>query len=406
MTDFSIESGVRIPDREKRDAKRDLQQSIGDVTIDVDAAQSGAGGASTAGLAGGAGALDELSDQTDLLQSISDELEKIGVSGGGGGGGGGGSLLGGTSGVAIGSALTGGGGLLGTVLGKGKSGLGSLLKGRGSITGAIGRSPFTMLSQTAGRRDVSSRAGQGASGPVTGAMSDIATGDFQLKEDFWPDLSPPEDLWNVDLSPPKSLWGFDLSPPNDLWGFDLSPPDNLWNVDLSPPDDLWGIDLSPPDDLWGVDLSPPGDLWGIDLSPPADIWNVDLSPPDDLWPSIKLPTSGIWSALNPNSGDNGRVSEGTQDVRGKTSGPTPGRTSIEGFSPPSSPSNQSSTAASPAPSSAGAEPRIDVVVQEVAARIDRGRALEDALQGALETVTPEIKNEVVAQIQEDMPGRL
>ncbi|MCD2204408.1 hypothetical protein [Halobacterium sp. KA-6] len=381
MTDFTVESGIRIPDREKREAKRDLEQSIGDVTIDVDATQGGpGGGGSAASLAGGAGALDELSDQTDLLTDIHQELEKIGVSGGGGSGGGG-SLFGGTSGVAIGSMLGGGGGLLGTVLGKGKSGLGSLLKGRGSIKGLIGRSPFTILSQTAGERNVGPRSG-GAGGPVTSVMGDIATGEFQLKEDFWPNLKPPDNFWNVDLSPPNDLWGIDLSPPNDLWGVDLSPPDNLW----------------------GVDLSPPG----------------------DLWPDLNAPSQGFWSFLNPNSGGNGRIEEGTQDAPGQTTvGPT---SNFDGFGGPvelpdnnevpdyvsemspaekqqwamnNNPSSQATSTAS-----TGQAPRVDVVVQEVAARIESGRTLEEALRAELENVTPEIKDEVVAQIRDDMPNRL
>lgn len=393
MTDFTIESGVRIPDREKRDAKRDLQQSIGDVTIDVEAAQSGTGGgASTTSLAGGAGVLDALDEQTDVLREMHNELEKIGVSGGGNSSSGG--LLDGSSGVAVGSVLSGGtGGLLGTVLGKGKDGLRSLLKGRGSIKGAIGRSPFTMLSQTAGRRDIASRAGKDASGPVTGTMSDLATGEFQLQEDFWPDLSPPEDLF-PEITPPDPMQVFpDLSPPDDLFP-SLSPPEDLWGVDLSPPDDLWGFDLSPPEDLWNVDLSPPETLWGVDLSPPTDLWNVDLSPPDNFWPDIKLPSQGLWSVLNPSSGTGETVKQGTQKPEGSFSvSPSPQR--------PTPVNNTASTR-----SGSSQEPRVDVVIQEVAARIDRGRALEDAVQGALENVTPDIKEEVLAQVQADMPSRL
>ncbi|GAA0276316.1 hypothetical protein [Halobacterium noricense] len=64
--------------------------------------------------------------------------------------------------------------------------------------------------------------------------------------------------------------------------------------------------------------------------------------------------------------------------------------------------NSKSTSAA----SSGQEARVDVVVQEVAARIDSGRALEDALRGELENMTPELKQKVVDELRDELPNRL
>ena len=406
MTDFSIESGVRIPDREKREAKRDLEQSIGDVTIDVQAAQSGpgrSGGSSTASLAGGAGVLDALDDQTDLLADIHDELQKIGTTGGGGGGGGG--LLGGSSGVAVGSLLAGGGGgILGSVLSKGKSGLGSILKGRGSLTKAVGRSPFTLLSQTADMRDVSPSEG-GPGGPVTTAMGDVATGDFQLKEDFWPDLSPPEDFW-PNLSLPE--WPT-ISAPD--WP-DISLPGDFW-PNLSTPDDLWP-NLSVPDGLW-PNISAPD--WP-DLSGPE--WpNIDL--PNDFWPNLKVPSGGIWDKLLPNNSKSSDQSQtasttgdrpsGSQDTISGTRGVSRSGAVATVETPTGSESTVSGTRgvrrggavrdnSSASTDSTNSRPP-EVIIQEVSPRID-GRGLEESLQRALDGIKNELRDEVMAEFSQDI----
>lgn len=179
------EVGITIPQRQLRDARSDIEESLGsvEVSVDADGARGGGGGGGgsggkvstgtmveiqrrtlvaqrdsadfdeernkilenmarglddgggrgLAGLAGGAKVIDELGDQTDYLEDILEELEKIGASGGGGGGGG----LGSTGlGFGIGSMVGGGGGLLATVLNKVRGGATKVgPRGIGGLTG-------------------------------------------------------------------------------------------------------------------------------------------------------------------------------------------------------------------------------------------------------------------------------
>ena len=107
MTQFETEAllGITIPQRQLRDARNEIEESLGSVEVSLDGGQvqGGGGDRGTAGLVGGAKALDELGDQTEYLEDIYDTLDKMGASGGLGGGGGG----------AGGGA--GGGGLFGTI---------------------------------------------------------------------------------------------------------------------------------------------------------------------------------------------------------------------------------------------------------------------------------------------------
>jgi len=127
MTDFETgaELSITIPERELRQARRDIQDGIGSVNVSIENGRAARpdGGVSSAGLAGGA-AVDELGDQTQLLEDILDELD--GGVGGGGGGGGGGGLLGGGSGILAGLGL--------------KSALGSV-GGGGGLTGLAASNP-------------------------------------------------------------------------------------------------------------------------------------------------------------------------------------------------------------------------------------------------------------------------
>ncbi|MUV59974.1 hypothetical protein [Halobacterium sp. CBA1126] len=388
MTDFTIESGIRIPDREKREAKRDLEQSIGDVTIDVDAAQGGPGSSgSTASLAGGAGALDELGDQTDILHDIHQELEKIGTSGGfGGGSESSGGLLDGTSGVAIGSALTGGGG------GLAASVLGGASLGTAGIAGlGIGGSAF-LADQYVGEdaEGVKENVSSGLPGMVEHTVGSRI--DWEPPE--WQGLSG---MWeNVDLSPPDDLWGVDLSPPNDLWGVDLSPPQDLWGVDLSPPDDLWGFDLSPPDGFWSGIL--PGSGGGGGTNDPS--WGDAPGDSTDQPQSANTPGSQQKSSrLGATYGDYD-PSQGPSQTSGASAYDSGDRAWRASQRKDTIRDRQQSG------STSGSETRVDVQVQEIRAQIESGRALEDAIRGEMDSIAPDIKHEVLTQLREEMPSRL
>ena len=132
MTEFGAAGtlDVHVSQSSLRDARAEIEDELGDVTVDV-AAESGPttsavtdGGSALAD----SGMLDELDEQTDLLEDILDELEQGGVGGGGGGlGGGGGMGLGLVGGGAAGATMSGatlaGGALTGTLAGLVGSGL-------------------------------------------------------------------------------------------------------------------------------------------------------------------------------------------------------------------------------------------------------------------------------------------
>lgn len=92
---------ISIPKRELRNARRTLEEELGDVGVGINA-QTGGGGAGASMLADGGRALGELrslaKDRNDLLRELIDQLQ---LDGGGvpGGGGGGGGLPGGGGGV-------------------------------------------------------------------------------------------------------------------------------------------------------------------------------------------------------------------------------------------------------------------------------------------------------------------
>jgi len=336
VTDFTTEAGIRIPDRELRDAKRQVEESIGSVTVSVDA-QSGAGGPgvggrSPAALAGGAGALDALDDQTEVLREIHQELEKIGTTGGGGGGDGG--VLGGASGFTLGNlagSVT-GGAVSGGLAAKAGRAAGFLRGGAGLARLAGGRSPWTLLQQTKDMRDVSPSEG-GPGGPVTNVMGDLATGQFQLKEDFWPDLEPPEDFW-PDIQPPENLFP------------DLEPPENLWPGR---------------DETSSEDRSKDGPVMDTDV-PSGSQETIDGT--------RGVRRGGSVPDLQTPSGSRDTI-EGTRGVRrgGAVTDP------------------------SPSGSSTRENGRTDVTINEVSARID-GRGVEDVLSRLVENLRPELKKEI------------
>jgi hypothetical protein len=222
---------------------------------------------------------------------------------------------------------------------------GALRGGAGMAGRLVGsRSPWTLLQQTADMRDVSPSEG-GPGGPVTGVMGDVATGDFQLKEDFWPDLSPPDDLLP-----------------------ELEPPDGLW-PDLSPPDDLWpnmNNETSDPD-------------------PIPDPGNMDVNRPSGSQDTIDgtrgVRRGGAVPDLQTPSGSRDTI-EGTRGVR----------------------RGGAVTDLSPSTSGGADSGRTDVTVSEVNARID-GRGLEDALDQMVETLKPEMKREIEDELRRDIERR-
>jgi len=426
-TQFTVEAGIRIPDREKRDAERELNKSIGDVTIPVEATQQGTGDrSSAASLAGGAGALDALDDQTGILADIHDELRKIGTTGGGGGGG----LLGGTSGFTAGSIAAGGGGLLATVLSKGKGGLARGLKGASKGLGR--RIPMLntaiygaeMLGEDTNKGRANALGGflGSTAGALGGAKAGAAAGGALGSV-------VPGAGTAVGAGAGAIVGGIAGGIGGDQIGRKAA--DTLTS-------ELAGIDLSPPDNLF-PSISAPGDEIWPDISEPNNLW-PDLEPPDGFWPSERPGGSDgvvdeLLSILNLNP-DGEPVPEGTRDPSGKASvspGHRPGPTSFE------TPSGKEVTVGAPnSTGSAGLpsyitndaqaqdlammfqnnlsgpgsgnspdlsksqEARVDVVIQEVAARVDSGRALEDALRTELKNVSSDIKEEILREIRSDI----
>lgn len=117
MTDFTATSVLEITgikDDSLRSARDQIEDELGGISVDV---QTAAGGRSRGrgrggglGAAGDVGAVEQMMDQTEILEDIHDELEKLGQSGVGGGGAGGALGGGGAGGGATGGLL---GGLLG-----------------------------------------------------------------------------------------------------------------------------------------------------------------------------------------------------------------------------------------------------------------------------------------------------
>ncbi|WP_338417004.1 hypothetical protein [Halobacterium salinarum] len=259
-------------------------------------------------------------------------------------------------------------------------------------------------------------------------MGDIATGEFELQEDFWPDLSVPDDLW-PDLSLPDwpnitaPEWP-NLSLPSGFWP-DLQIPDDIW-PNLSVPDSLWP-NISAPD--WPNITAPE---WP-NLSLPSEFW-PDLSVPDDLWPDLNPPSSGIWGALNPDSsGEPADIDQSPVEDSTVTSTTTPSSITVDGRDVPIEESTVSEQWNQPdgwksmsrakreqyllnktvgqqsahssdrqRDPSVATQPRVDI--GEVRAVID-GRGLADSLDQALKSHRDEIRDEILEKISHEINRR-
>jgi hypothetical protein len=335
MTDFSTEaevSSINIPDRALREAREEVEDSIGSVTVNVDGQGAGPGGGRGGMFAGSVALGEELGDQTELLSEIHDELKKIAVSGGGGGSGG---AVSGFSGVAIGSALAGGsGGVLATLLAKSKgagSQLASFLRsGRTGRIGSLGKSGLSRglagASKGLGRRipvlnaalygsealgersfgglaNVTGGFLGGTAGALAGAKGGAAAG--AAAGSIVPGIGTgigagvgavvggvgggilgdkagrkiADGVVNAipNIKAPTNLWP-NLSAPS--WP-DISAPD--W-PDISEPE--WP-DISEPD--W-PDLSPPDDAWNLNLDLGSG-GDPDAGTPEDVGESTVSPTN-------------------------------------------------------------------------------------------------------------------
>lgn len=157
MADFQTSAAlsIDIPNRELRDARRQIESELGDISISVDG--SGAGASMRGGGGDGGPEMRRLADERNtLLREIVDQFQAMGGGGGGGGGRGGGGFLGtaagsgtgtilgrlGLGGAGAGAGAAVGGGLLATLFGVGAAG--------GIATGGI----FAGLRQLAGPRQV------------------------------------------------------------------------------------------------------------------------------------------------------------------------------------------------------------------------------------------------------------
>jgi hypothetical protein len=106
------------------------ESSMGSVSLDADMARPDGG---ATGLGGDVATIDELREQTDLLEDIKDDMDDVaGAGGGAGGGGGGGGGL-----VETGKSYLGLKGLQSLLGGGGGAGLGSALGGLGTAAGAV-----------------------------------------------------------------------------------------------------------------------------------------------------------------------------------------------------------------------------------------------------------------------------
>lgn len=358
MTDFTTEAGVRIPDRELRDARERVEDEIGSVAVSVDADTTPGGGGSPAALAGGAGALDELDEQTEVLHDIHDELEAMAVSGAGGGGGGGGGLLDGMSGFTLGSLATGGGGVLSgagaawqAIQGMGASGL--LRRGAGTalFSGEFGAGGFQRGPLDAEHDPVTrwlSNIDQHAGGLFDGV--DIPTPD---PADIFPQIEPPgEDIWP------------------DVTGDPSDQPSEQTNdrKEQAFSDGVTGVSELPEDQ-------------------PGPVTDIETTVPEESDPT-------------PGPGGHARITTRGQmrmDMTNAAAGYDGGPARVQ-FG--------SETQVADASRSRGAsrEPRVDVQVQEIAARIE-GRTLRDALSQELQNITPEIEQRVLDELEASLPNR-
>ncbi|MCF2208598.1 hypothetical protein KVP02_13225, partial [Halobacterium salinarum] len=66
----------------------------------------------------------------------------------------------------------------------------------------------------------------------------------------------------------------------------------------------------------------------------------------------------------------------------------------------------SSTSSNEPPTGSPEPPRVDVAIQEVAARLDKGTGIQDAVRQELENVSSDIEAKVLKQIRRDIPDRL
>lgn len=222
MSDFetSAELSITVPQRELRQARQEIEDGIGSVSVSVEngRAMRPDGGISGASLAG-ASAIDELGDQTQLLEGILDELEDgsggggSGLGGGGGGGGGGSGLL---SGLGLGAGIRAGGSL-------GGLGLGALASGTG-LLGAFGltATALPLAGLFANRADPSNRADfdefrvngprtdpQPSIDPLPGSQSTFMTPGMPVDTTtgFGPDLdSAFEQEYGVDVGNVENAW--------------------------------------------------------------------------------------------------------------------------------------------------------------------------------------------------------
>lgn len=127
MTEFGTEAAVDIVvnDRSLREARDEIEEGLGDITVGVDGSGGAAGRAVSDGgvNASDAGSLAIQRDQNDRLEEIVELLEE-GTGGGGRGGGGGTTILGGVGGGGAAATAAGAAGTAATVGGIVAGGIG------------------------------------------------------------------------------------------------------------------------------------------------------------------------------------------------------------------------------------------------------------------------------------------
>jgi len=128
VSEFESEAllNVVVDPQSLREARNDVEQSLGSVSVGVENGRARARSDGGTALAG-AGAVEELGDQTDILEDILDELETAnsGLIGGGGGGGGG---------LGVPTVVPGGGGSLAKILRLGAGATALPLAGAGILS--------------------------------------------------------------------------------------------------------------------------------------------------------------------------------------------------------------------------------------------------------------------------------
>ena len=185
MTEFETEGVLQVvvDQQSLRDARDEVQETIGSVTVSASGGRARAdGGSGVMASIDDSAMVDELDEQTDLLEDILDELEQGGVGGGGGGLGGGGMGgglgLGLGAGGAAGTAMSGltlaGGALVGAGLGVAGAGV---LESTGVLDATEGAGSATR--QTLPGADVLGDAAVMAPGVgLAAALGELGTGDL------------------------------------------------------------------------------------------------------------------------------------------------------------------------------------------------------------------------------------